>query len=139
MSVSRRDLGLVLPALAAAASAQESRNLPSRAYVYEELPVKTNGLNHSRAVFNGDNHAGIPVELHMTELAAGQAPHPPHHHVHEEIVMLHQGVLDATIKGETKRVTAGSVLYLASNDEHGWRNPGPGTAQYFVLALGKDA
>jgi quercetin dioxygenase-like cupin family protein len=38
----------------------------------------------------------------------------------------------------TTRVNAGSVLYLASNEEHGWRNPGPDPAQYFVISLGGD-
>jgi quercetin dioxygenase-like cupin family protein len=138
---SRRDLGIILPALAAAtASAQEKENktLPSKAFKYEDLPVKINGENKSRAVLNGETHSGFPIELHMTELAAGQAPHPPHQHVHEELLMLQQGTLDATIKGQTTQVTAGSVVFLASNDEHGWRNPGPGPAQYFVIALGKD-
>ena len=75
----------------------------SKAYKYEDMPVKTNGENHSRAVFDGKNHSGIPVELHMTELAPGMAPHPPHHHVNEEALMLrsratgrdHQGTDDA--------------------------------------------
>ncbi len=141
MNPSRRDLGIILPALAAAtASAQEKENktLPSKAFKYEDLPVKINGENKSRAVLNGETHSGFPIELHMTELAAGQAPHPPHQHVHEELLMLQQGTLDATIKGQTTQVTAGSVVFLASNDEHGWRNPGPGPAQYFVIALGKD-
>jgi quercetin dioxygenase-like cupin family protein len=53
--------------------------------------------------------------------------------------MLRSGILDATITGETTRVTAGSVVYLASNDLHGWRNPGPGPAQYFVISLGGDS
>ena len=141
MNPSRRDLGMILPALAVAtASAQEKENktLPSKAFKYEDLPVKINGENKSRAVLNGETHSGFPIELHMTELAAGQAPHPPHQHVHEELLMLQQGTLDATIKGQTTQVTAGSVVFLASNDEHGWRNPGPGPAQYFVIALGKD-
>jgi quercetin dioxygenase-like cupin family protein len=76
--------------------------------------------------------------MHITELGAGQAPHPPHKHVHEEILMLRSGMLDATILGQTTRVTAGSVLYLNSNDEHGWRNPGPDPAQYFVISVGGD-
>ncbi len=113
--------------------------LPSKAFPFDDLPVKINGLNKSRAVLNGETHLGFAIELHMTELAEGQAPHPPHQHVHEELLMLQQGALDATIKGETTHITAGSVVYLASNDEHGWRNPGPGPAQYFVIALGKDA
>ncbi|HTS31361.1 MAG TPA: cupin domain-containing protein [Bryobacteraceae bacterium] len=143
MKPSRRDLGRILPAVAAAATAaaqeKETQTLPSKAFPYGDLPVKINGLNKSRAVLKGQTHSAFDIELHMTELAAGQAPHPPHHHVHEELVMLHQGSLEATIRGETTVVTAGSVLYLASNDEHGWRNPGPGPAQYFVIALGKDA
>ncbi|MBZ5625673.1 MAG: cupin domain-containing protein [Acidobacteriia bacterium] len=139
MNPSRRDLGMILPALAAAtASAQEKKTLPSKAFKYEDLPVKVNGLNKSRAVMNGATHSGFPIELHMTELAAGQAPHPPHKHVHEELLLLQQGTLDATIKGEATQVNAGSIVYLASNDEHGWRNPGPGPAQYFVIALGRD-
>ena len=32
----------------------------------------------------------------------------------------------------------GSVAYVASAEEHGWRNVGAGRAHYFVLALGRD-
>ena len=138
MKYSRRDLGVLLPALAAASGRAQQKALPSKAYKYEDLPVKVNGQNKSRAVFTGTTHTGFPIDLHMTELGAGQAPHEPHKHVHEELLMLQSGVLDATITGQTTRVTAGSVVYLASNDLHGWRNPGPGTAQYFVIALGRE-
>jgi len=123
---------------ATTASAQEKNTLPSKAFKYDDLPVKINGQNKSRAVLKGETHSGFSIELHMTELGAGQAPHPPHKHVHEELLMLQQGILDVTIEGQASQVTAGSIVYLASNDEHGWRNPGPGTAQYFVIALGRD-
>jgi mannose-6-phosphate isomerase-like protein (cupin superfamily) len=33
----------------------------------------------------------------------------------------------------------GSVVFVASNEEHGIRNAGSTPAQYFVIALGKDA
>ena len=140
MSYSRRDLALLLPALAAsAAEAQEaSKALPSKVYKFEDLAVKVNGQNKSRAVLNGELHTGMPVELHISELAAGQAPHPPHKHVHEEMVILRSGQLDVTIGGHTTRATPGSVIFAASGEEHGWRNPGPETAMYYVLALGRD-
>ena len=139
MNYSRRDLGLLLPALAAATGRAQQRALPSKAFKYADLPVRGNGPNKSRAVMNGETHSGFPIELHITELGPGQAPHPPHRHVHEELLMLQSGMLDATILGQTTRVTAGSVVYLASNDLHGWRNPGPDPAQYFVLSLGGDS
>jgi quercetin dioxygenase-like cupin family protein len=141
VNTSRRDLGLLLPALAAATAAAQSpkKMLPSKAFPYDDLPVRVNGQNKSRAVFNGETHTGFNIELHLTELGPGQAPHPPHKHVHEELMMLQSGVLDATVNGQTTHLTAGSVMYLASGDEHGWRNPGPERAQYFVIALGTDA
>jgi quercetin dioxygenase-like cupin family protein len=138
VNYSRRDIGLLLPILAAATAAAQKNAIPSKAFPYDDLPVRANGPNKSRAVLKGETHSGFPIELHLSELAAGQAPHPPHKHVHEEVLMLQDGVLDATINGETTRLTAGSVIYLASNDLHGWRNPGPGRAQYFVFALGRD-
>lgn len=139
MNYSRRDLTLLLPAFAAAASAQTKKAMPSSALVYEDLPVKANGPNNQRNVFKGETHSGYPIDMHMTELGPGQAPHAPHHHAHEELLMLRTGSLDVTISGKTTRVTAGSVVYVASNEEHGWRNAGEGRAEYFVLALGRDS
>ncbi|HLH16193.1 MAG TPA: cupin domain-containing protein [Bryobacteraceae bacterium] len=139
MECSRRDLVVLLPALAAAQEKPEKKPevLQSKVYEYEDLPVKANGQNKSRAVLNGVTHGGFPVELHMTELGPGQAPHAPHRHAHEEIVMLRRGSLDVTIEGRTTRITPGSVTCVASGELHGWRNPGPEPAEYFVIALGK--
>ncbi len=139
MKISRRQMAGLLPALAAAQTAdkKEKPRLLSKAYQYEEMPVKASGENSSRAVFDGTNHSGIPLELHITELGPGLAPHPPHHHLHEEALMLRNGQLDVTIMGKTTRVTAGSVVYVNSGEEHGWKNPGPEKAQYFVIALGE--
>jgi quercetin dioxygenase-like cupin family protein len=140
MTFSRRDLGRLLPALAAtAAAAEDPKVLPSRAWKYEDLPVKKNGVNESRDVFKGVTHSNFPIDLHITKLAAGSAPHPPHKHLREEMVMLEMGNLDVTIEGKTTRLTPGSVAYVHSNEMHGWTNPGPGPAQYFVLALGPNA
>jgi len=137
MNYSRRDLALLIPALAAAQ--QTPKGLPSRVFKYDDLPVRVNGENKSRAVMKGETHAGFPIELHMTELGPGQAPHGPHKHVHEELLMLKDGSLDVTISGQTTHVTAGSIVYVASNEMHGWRNPGTDRAQYFVIALGSGA
>jgi mannose-6-phosphate isomerase-like protein (cupin superfamily) len=138
MDCSRRKLALLLPALAATAAAQSSPGLSSRALKYEDLPVKANGPNNSRAVLDGRTHTGYPIELHMTELGPEQMPHAAHKHVHEEMLMLRTGNLDVTIEGKTTRVTAGSTVYVNSNEMHGWRNPGPGRAEYFVIAFGRE-
>lgn len=142
MSYSRRDLGLLLPALAATAAAAPQnapeKKLVGKVYAYGDLVAKTNGANVGRAVLNGETHSGYPVEMHITELGPGSQPHPPHRHVHEEMLMLRTGQLDVTMNGETKRIAPGSVVFVASDILHGWKNPGPERAEYFVIALGND-
>ena len=54
------------------------------------------------------------------------------------MIMIREGMLDVTIAGNTTRLGPGSVAYVASNEEHGWRNAGTDRAKYFVLALGRD-
>ncbi len=114
--------------------------LESKAFVFEAMPVKTsaNG-SKSHAVFDGLTHSGFRIDVHVTELPAGESPHPPHRHVHEEMFSLQSGDLDATVNGVTTRLTAGSVFFAHSNDEHGVLNPGPGTAVYCVTAFGRES
>ena len=138
MNITRRNLAALAPALATVARAQEA-TLPSRTYRFEDLPVRQNGKNTSRAILRGLTHSGFPIELHETELGAGLAPHPPHHHVHEEIVIVLEGTLEFMVNGATSKLGPGSVAYLASNDEHGFRNIGEGRSRYCVMALGRDS
>src|SRR5258708_3321913 len=105
MKLSRRQVAALLPAIAAAQTKKEAAPKPvlaSKCYRYEELTVKKNATNgnEQRAVFDGLTHARYPVELHMTSLSAGEMPHAAHHHVHEEMVLLHSGQLEVTIEGK---------------------------------------
>lgn len=125
---------LALPAFGAAASP-----LPSRIFRFSDLPVHGAGATRTRPVLAGETHTGFHVELHETDLAPGARPHPPHHHRHEEIFLIREGRLEVTIANRSVVLGPGGVAYVASNQEHGVRNPGPAHAQYFVLALGTDA
>ena len=141
MGISRRHLTALLPLLTAGAipSAKAQKlNLPSKTYVFEDLPVKQNGPNSSRAIMNGANHSGVFVEMHFTELGPGMAPHPPHRHVHEEIVIVKEGTLTITIDDVVTKAAKGDIVYADSNEMHGWVNKTEGKTAYYVIALGKD-
>lgn len=141
VNYSRRDLSLLFPALAASGASATGSALPSKAFRFEDLPVKPsgpNGQNSSRALMKGQTHSGYDIEMHITELAPGLAPHAPHHHAHEEAVVLLDGTLEVTITGKSTKLTPGSVAYVASNEEHGWKNVGATRARYVVLAFGAD-
>jgi quercetin dioxygenase-like cupin family protein len=140
MSLSRRELSALLPALFAAQSSGQTTSigvLPSKAYEYSELPVKTNAENgaESRQVFRGETHGGFEIACHMTKLMPGTSPHPPHKHLNEEIFFLREGTIELTVEGKTSRIGPGSVMYIASNEMHGAKNVGDVPAQYFILEL----
>jgi len=134
---SRRDLSLLLPLLAAQSRAQGGV-LPSRTYPFARIPVQVSGANKTRPVFEGDTHTGVHIELHETELPPGGAPHPPHRHAREEMILIREGTMEVTIAGRSATLGPGSVAYVASNEEHGWHNAGATRAHYFVLAIGRD-
>jgi quercetin dioxygenase-like cupin family protein len=146
MNVSRRDLALLLPTLlAGAAEGQEAAPpktkievLPSKAYVWDNLPVHKNPENgmEVRNGFKGATHTGCVLGLHLSSLPPGQMPHPPHHHPHEEMMLIREGTVEATVSSHTTRLGPGSVFYVASNEEHGLKNVGTVMAQYFVIELG---
>ena len=119
----------------AAAAIQPGEILPTVVAVFEQMQVTPYGDNLRRMVMEGVNRSGYEFEMHLTELGPGAEPHPPHQHEHEEIVMMQKGTVDVTIEGKTTRLTPGSVVYVASNQFHGWRNVGTGPSQYFIIAL----
>lgn len=138
MKYSRRDLGLLLPILAAGGAGAQTATLSSKTYSFEQIPVEKSGENRLRPVLDGETHAGVRIELHETELPPGGAPHPPHHHVHEEMILIREGTMEVTIAGRSAKLGPGSVAFVASNEEHGWHNAGTTRAHYFVLAVGRD-
>ena len=138
MKLSRRCFGLSFPFLAKAGTPSAPAALPSAAFRFEDLPVRKSGSLVSRQILKGATHSGFDVDLHESELGPGQMPHPPHEHIHEELLLIKEGQLEVTVNGKTTQLDAGSAAYIASGDHHGWKNSGTTTARYFVLALGDE-
>ena len=145
MDLSRRQLAALLPLLAAAQAQTEPSVLRSKTYDFGALASKTDpgGARKGWAVFKGATTRGMHIGMHISELAPGQSPHPPHQHVHEEIIMLSQGTVEVEFNGrvgepghgQMSTIGPGSVIYVASNDVHGMRNVGTTPARYFVVEL----
>ena len=134
MPISRRELSALLPVLFAG---ETEAVLPSKAFQYSELPVKTNPATgaESRQVFRGTTHGGFEIACHMTKLMPGTSPHAPHRHVNEEIFFLREGTMELTVEGKTSKIGPGCIMYIASNELHGSKNVGDVPAQYFILEL----
>lgn len=142
MEITRREIcraALPLLLLTSKLSAEpQASTLPSGFYNFDDLPARHAGSLTYRPIVDGKIFEGCHIELHESDLAPQSVPHQPHHHRHEEMVLIVEGTLEFTINGKTTRAGAGSVAFFGSGDEHGIRNPTDTNAKYFVFALGAD-
>jgi quercetin dioxygenase-like cupin family protein len=146
MNMTRRDLSLLLPALAAVqARAQEKTGeavpqLVSTVYHSGQIPYKGDAKKKARRFFYGHEHSGFKLELHETVLGVGMESHPPHKHVHDELMIVMEGTVKTYQGGKTDLAEAGSVIFMQSNQMHGVKNGGETTCRYYVIELrGTDA
>jgi lipooligosaccharide transport system permease protein len=73
------------------------------------------------------------LECHVTTINPGEAPHAPHQHPDEELIIIKEGSLEAMQNGVMKTAGAGSIIFEASNQLHGLRNVGKTPATYYVV------
>jgi mannose-6-phosphate isomerase-like protein (cupin superfamily) len=155
---SRRDLGLLLPALAAASATAQTagsgtkagaapaadnsvEKLPvmkTQSFLYNEIPVTTNGKNKSRRMFTAKTHTGFKMESHQSDIAPGEVNHPPHQHLREEMMLIRLGTMELTISGKPYRLGPGDVGVIGSNEIHNAKNVGTTRAEYFIVNIGRD-
>jgi mannose-6-phosphate isomerase-like protein (cupin superfamily) len=137
--ITRRDLfvAAVAAGVAAAgmAAAQSNRKpvMHSCVFNWANLKVTPTKQGERRSVFDAPTPALADLECHITTLNPGESPHPPHQHPEEELMIIKEGTLAAFQGDQTNIVTAGGIIFEASNEFHGLRNVGTNPATYFVL------
>jgi len=144
MTITRRELCILLPGLVPAAAALDAfaeagNSLPSAEYPFDQLAVQILDHAEMRRVLKGKLANGEALEVHETTLPPGGAPHAPHQHVHSEMWLIREGTVELTVNGVNYRLGPGGVGFVRSNDEHGIKNVGSTAASYFVVAVGPGA
>lgn len=100
---------------------------------WNDLKVVPTKIGAHRSVFDAPTPTLAEFECHITTLNPGEEPHKPHHHPDEELMIIRQGTLAALQGDKTNIVTAGGIIFEASNEWHGLRNIGTNQAVYYVL------
>lgn len=142
MSLNRRGFWSLIPPLVAAgipAFGTQDDSLPSATFAFQSMPVEDFGDAQVRTIIRGKLATGEHIEAHETTLPPNRSPHPPHHHVHSEMWLIRQGRVELTIHGGRHRLGPGGVGLVRSNEEHSIKNVGPGSAIYYVVAIGPGA
>jgi quercetin dioxygenase-like cupin family protein len=105
----------------------------SSVFNWADLKAKPTKVGESRSVFDAPTPALADLECHITTLNPGESPHPPHQHAAEELMIIREGTVEALQGDKTNLVTAGGIIFEASNELHGLRNIGTNRATYFVV------
>lgn len=109
--------------------------LDSRVFDWAKLPAIPTPVGEVRPYFDAATRTLARLESHVTTLNPGEISHAAHAHADEELIVVREGSLEATINGVPQVAGAGSVFFFASHDLHGLRNPGPGRASYHVIRI----
>jgi quercetin dioxygenase-like cupin family protein len=137
--ITRRDLLVAAISMSLAVAGitfAESNGKPvmhSCVFNWADLKARPTKVGESRGVFDAPTPTLAEFECHITTLNPGESPHPPHRHPEEELMVIKEGTLEALQGDKTNIVTAGGIIFEASNELHGLRNIGTNPATYFVF------
>jgi XRE family transcriptional regulator, regulator of sulfur utilization len=138
MMITRRDILVATTAACltlAVTALSQSRNplMKSSVFDWNNAEVKQTKTGASRDFFKAPTATLDQLECHVTTINPGEAPHAPHQHPEEELVIVKEGTIEAMQNGVTRRAGTGSIIFQASNDLHGLRNVGSTPATYYVI------
>lgn len=117
----------------------DPKRLGAAIFQWNKLVAEPKETGARRGVTDLPTSTLANFECHVTTLKPGVAPHAPHRHPDEEIVLLTEGSLDVTVNGATTRIGPGSIVFVSSGDLHGWKNAGDTPATYYVMRLKTEA
>jgi quercetin dioxygenase-like cupin family protein len=117
----------------------EPRLIESKVYQFAELATvdRPNG-QVDQTVLNGNIATGERLEVHETTLPPGQMPHAAHRHRHSEFMLVRDGLLEFDNDGHKVTAGPGGVFFVGSNVLHAVKCVGDVSANYYVIAIGRD-
>ncbi len=129
-----RQTVLLLLILAWCSSIAQVSPVASLVYNWNNLPVIKEESRDRRQMIDGSTIDLSSLEIHTSTLEPGKAPHASHTHVdEEELIIVKEGKLKATIKDQTRILGPGSVALAIPGEEHGFFNGGDTKTTYYIL------
>jgi len=107
----------------------------SRIFQWNAMKAQPSSIGVFRNVFDAPTATLDGFSCHITTLNPGKEPHPAHRHPEEELLVIKEGTLEVVQNGMTNQVSAGGMVFCASNELHGWRNASTNPVTYYVLKV----
>lgn len=128
-------VNLATPATHHPAAHNQAPTLPSGVFDWEKLVAVPTATGERRQVLKGSTVTMESLTCHVTTLKPREAAHGAHRHPDDEVVLVKEGTMEATINGRAQTGGPGSVFLFTSNDLHGMRNVSDTRASYYVIRM----
>jgi mannose-6-phosphate isomerase-like protein (cupin superfamily) len=128
----RREL-LTLAAFQTLASAAGAATIPHGTVDKSQAKVTHEPFGDVRVYFEGRTDQLGAMTFGSLQLKPGMAPHPPHQHPEEEIMVVTEGAGEISVEGKVTKVAAGSSMYCAANKLHGIVNTGKAPLLFYYF------
>jgi len=107
--------------------------LSSTVFDWTKMKVMPTSNGVRRDLFDAPTSTVDKLHCHITTLNPGQNSGEPRRHLQEEVIMVKEGLVEATFDGKTQTAGPGSVIFFAANAVTRLRNAGDSPATYIVL------
>ncbi|MDF7811568.1 cupin domain-containing protein [Hymenobacter sp. YC55] len=108
--------------------------LPSAVYSKPKQAPKQDGGRQSSEFAKGSTLDLAELSIHTSTLKPGQTNHPLQaYNDSEELVIVQDGRLTATVQDSTKTLGPGGLLLIVAGDKQSFRNASDAPATYYVL------
>jgi quercetin dioxygenase-like cupin family protein len=112
--------------------------LSSRVVDCDRLPQAPTKTGFHNTAFDSPTVTFLRLESHVTILNPGESTAPRNRDPGDEIFVVKSGDVEATLNGNAHVAKAGSLFYVAPNDERTMRNPGTESCSYQVIKVVSD-
>jgi (S)-ureidoglycine aminohydrolase len=134
--ISMKTTGLLIILILSGMIFQKDSNekITTSVYDWEKIEVVKTKSGERRQFLKGKTSVLDYLEIHVTTLNPGKAPHGSHIHADgEELIIVKEGLIEQSINGVKKVVGPGSVILALPGDDHGIWNVGDTKASYFII------
>jgi len=129
-----KPIAILLFQLIAMTATAQLKPITSGVYHWNQLPAKKDVQREIRTIMEGTTHEFSYFEVHATTQEKGATPKPPHAQTDiEELMIIKEGRMKATIGNKVAVLGAGSVLLIAPGDIQTFENVGDGPLTYYVF------
>ena len=125
---------ILLLSILVSLSAKAQVQVLSGVFNWKNSPIIKEATRDRRQLVDGTTVDLSSLEIHTSTLEPGKAPHPSHTHTdEEELIIVKEGKLKATIKDKSTILGPGSIAVAIPGEEHGFENGGNTNTTYYIL------